>query len=171
MTTSAGPQTTASMDSESDPTLVISDEEEAANNNDIHNSSVSVVFQCSKCTKTFKNKNLLKAHEKRHIPAECFVCKQSFTNDSCLKRHYRSHENRKIECGKCGTDFNNINDVYTHLVESHKVDNTQNLEKSYICDTCNSEFHTEVFIRKHLVECNKETGILKYKMVVGSIRN
>ena len=63
----------------------------------------SEVALCEVCSKTFKNKYVLKVHmknhgEKTHI---CEVCSKSFVNKYLLKEHSLTHTQQKSQCQIC----------------------------------------------------------------------
>ncbi|XP_071353963.1 zinc finger protein 770 [Trachinotus anak] len=83
------------------------------------------VFECDKCSESFKSKNDLKQHlcsanvqpkmsesaQKNH----CDICFKNFVSPSKLKRHYLIHTGqRPFKCDICGKTFTQSAHVRTH---------------------------------------------------------
>lgn len=85
----------------------------------------AVRFICSQCGKEFKERNILKNHEKIHLPDElklkhpCIYCGKKFVNGHCLKIHIaRVHEKVALHtCELCGKGCITKSDLKWHMVK------------------------------------------------------
>lgn len=127
----------------------------------------STKFICSVCGRSFKEKQILKNHEKIHLPDEeklkypCKFCEKKFINSHCLKVHVaRIHE--KISyffCEICGKGCTTKSDLLWHM-DKH----TQ--ERNYSCDLCGLKFKSTNSLRNHkrrheAIELNKQCSVCK----------
>lgn len=84
----------------------------------------AVKFMCSICGKEFKERQILKNHEKIHLPDElklkhpCSYCGKKFVNSHCLKIHIaRVHEKVALHtCELCGKGCITKSDLKWHMV-------------------------------------------------------
>lgn len=127
----------------------------------------AIKFICSICGRSFKEKQILKNHEKIHLPDEeklkypCTFCEKKFINSHCLKVHVaRIHE--KVSyffCEICGKGCTTKSDLLWHM-DKH----TQ--ERNYSCDICGLKFKSTNSLRNHkrrheAIEANKQCQICK----------
>lgn len=83
-------------------------------------------FVCSQCGKQFKERQVLKNHEKVHLPDElklkhpCLQCDKKFVNSHCLKIHVlRIHERVALHtCELCGKGCITKSDLKWHMVSA-----------------------------------------------------
>lgn len=142
----------------------------------------AIKFICSICGRSFKEKQILKNHEKIHLPDElklkypCTQCDKKFTNSSCLKVHIaRIHEKvAYFFCEVCGKGCTTKSDLICHM-DKHVQ------EKNYPCDICGLKFKSTNALRIHKRRhqateptvqcpiCNKEfrsnTALSNHKLV------
>lgn len=119
-----------------------------------HNSSKhgpdAVRFICSQCGKEFKERNILKNHEKIHLPDElklkhpCSYCGKKFVNGHCLKIHIaRVHEKVALHtCELCGKGCITKSDLKWHM-DKHVE------ERNYECEICHLKFKSTNSLRIH----------------------
>lgn len=73
---------------------------------------------CKFCTKLFKNKYVLIAHEKRHENKGKFICNEcgkGFDSKGCLSRHIKVHTGEKeFQCEVCRRCFSSSNNLRLH---------------------------------------------------------
>lgn len=127
----------------------------------------AIKFICSVCGRSFKEKQILKNHEKIHLPDEeklkypCKFCHKKFINSHCLKVHVaRIHE--KVSyffCEICGKGCTTKSDLLWHM-DKH----TQ--ERNHPCDVCGLKFKSTNSLRNHkrrheAIEANKQCPICK----------
>ena len=71
-----------------------------------------VIFNCSKCDKSFAYSSALKKHEKIHTdekPFSCSKCDKAFRDSGNLKTHERIHTDEKpFSCSKCDKKFTSV---------------------------------------------------------------
>ena len=86
----------------------------------------AVKFMCAICGKEFKERQILKNHEKIHLPDElklkhpCIYCGKKFVNSHCLKIHIaRVHEKVALHtCELCGKGCITKSDLKWHMVRT-----------------------------------------------------
>lgn len=89
----------------------------------------AVKFVCSQCGKQFKERQILKNHERVHLPDElklkvsCGYCAKKFVNGHCLKIHIaRIHEKVALHtCELCGKGCITKSDLKWHMVSSQSI--------------------------------------------------
>lgn len=87
----------------------------------------AVRFMCAICGKEFKERQILRNHEKIHLPDElklkhpCSYCAKKFVNSHCLKIHVaRVHEKVALHtCELCGKGCITKSDLKWHMVSVH----------------------------------------------------
>ncbi|XP_070490842.1 gastrula zinc finger protein XlCGF26.1-like [Chironomus tepperi] len=107
-------------------------------------------FICSQCGRSFKEKQILKNHERVHLPDEqklkypCSYCDKKFVNNHCLKIHIaRIHERVAFFfCEICGKGCTTKSDLLWHM-DKH----TQ--ERNFSCEICSLKFKSSNSLRIH----------------------
>ncbi|XP_055546861.1 zinc finger protein 250-like [Wyeomyia smithii] len=94
--------------------------------------------QCDKCGKTFKNKFLLKAHQKSNHshdkPFSCSLCSKPFKRKDTLQNHLRVHtKEQPYTCKHCPRSF-------AQLIDKNRHENSHNLEYPLRCSVCDKGF-------------------------------
>ena len=110
------------------------------------------------CGKTFKTKNCLESHQKRHKKEllKCTLerCEQTFTGKRSLKRHITDiHPSvpKSYLCRACDQSFYTLGKRMYHQKQVH-----QTLDKPIICgiNNCNQEFTSQYYYRDHIRRCH-----------------
>lgn len=151
--------------------------------NNFSPNELGLIYHCPKCNKSFKNRYIFNAHEKRHKfkgQYLCNVCGKGFSSPSCLTRHNRVHTGeKKYECSECHKRFpssNNLN-LHTRIHSglkpylctvcgkrfSHPTGLTYHMrthtnEKPYVCELCGKKFAIQCHYHRHKMT---HSGILK----------
>lgn len=107
-------------------------------------------FICSECGKEFKDRQLLKNHERSHLPDDlklkvpCSVCGKKFVSTHCMKIHVkRIHEKCAVfTCETCGKTFVTKSDLTWHRDKHTK-------ERNFECDICKCMFKSKNALRIH----------------------
>ena len=87
-------------------------------------------YPCDCCDKFFTTKGNLKQHkvvDKKNLKDEkqCPICSKTLKNLQNLKRHQKLHTNLEdIECDQCKKSFKTKNALSAHIVNEHKSNNT-----------------------------------------------
>ncbi|CRL07503.1 CLUMA_CG020469, isoform A [Clunio marinus] len=110
----------------------------------------AVKFICEICGKEFKERHILKSHEKVHLPDElklkhpCTYCPKKFVNNHCLKIHIaRIHEKVALHtCELCGKGCITKSDLKWHM-DKHIE------ERNYECNICHLKFKSTNSLRIH----------------------
>ena len=109
--------------------------------------SMDSTEKCNICEKSFKSKNVLKAHMKRHEQCEslCGECGKSFPNQIKLKDHIsRFHRNKTVSCPICFEFFSNHGQLKRHTRTLHLN------ERNHACDKCEKRFPDKVRLIQHI---------------------
>ena len=80
---------------------------------------------------------------------DCFDCGKSFKSRSRFIRHYKTRHSSltpEFRCFQCSSQFNYKRLLTTHISGTHN----QNPGSQYICDICEKEFSSEVYVRVHI---------------------
>ena len=88
--------------------------------------------KCQRCSKTFKNDNTLKKHQRVHCMLKklykCRYCDRQLSSNSALVRHERLHRGeRPYECHLCQKCFADKSGCIRHIRVRHHLDNTTKL--------------------------------------------
>lgn len=110
----------------------------------------AVRFICTQCGKEFKERQILKNHEKIHLPDElklkhpCTYCPKKFVNSHCLKIHIaRVHEKVPLHtCELCGKGCITKSDLKWHM-DKHIE------ERNFECEICQLKFKSTNSLRIH----------------------
>lgn len=110
----------------------------------------AVRFMCAICGKEFKERQVLKNHEKIHLPDElklkhpCTYCAKKFVNSHCLKIHIaRVHEKVALHtCELCGKGCITKSDLKWHM-DKHVE------ERNFECEICHLKFKSTNSLRIH----------------------
>ncbi|KAK4882105.1 hypothetical protein RN001_005424 [Aquatica leii] len=110
-------------------------------------SDLGSLFFCSPCNKSFKNKYIFNAHEKRHEfkgQFLCNVCGKGFSSQSCLTRHNRVHTGeKKYECKECHKRFPSSNNLNLHSRIHSGL-------RPYLCTVCGKSFSHPTGLTYHM---------------------
>ncbi|XP_023239756.1 zinc finger protein 62 homolog [Centruroides sculpturatus] len=109
------------------------------------------MFVCGYCNKSFKTKNMLKAHSKTHIE-KCNICKKELLSKTSLICHQRTHYDVKpYLCKVCSRRFISNSELKRHQ-STHNKDNLR-----YVCEICKKGFYDKSrFLRHQPVHEKKE---------------
>ena len=78
-------------------------------------------IRCDSCGKSYKHKESLSKHRKRHCGSEsphhkCDQCEKAYYRPDCLKKHkMRDHEKKQFTCEFCGLKYNDERYVRVHM--------------------------------------------------------
>ncbi|KAG5673972.1 hypothetical protein PVAND_003968 [Polypedilum vanderplanki] len=106
-------------------------------------------YNCKICNKEFAGNQLLRNHEKTHLPenerfqVECEICGKKLSSKYSLRHHITTvHEQQKtILCHLCSKAFSNRSNLKSHLI-SHTTENVR-------CEICHSTFKNSVSLQSH----------------------
>lgn len=105
--------------------------------------------ECQICLHQFKERSVLKAHMKTHLPDaekylfECEYCNKCLVNKSSLQHHISTiHQSAKNHfCHLCGRAFGHKSNLRSHLI-SHQTENVS-------CDVCSKVFKNRISLQSH----------------------
>eukprot|EP00117_Sycon_ciliatum_P045371 scpid62829/ scgid32621/ Zinc finger protein 587 len=105
-------------------------------------------YECTICSKSFKDKHDFRRHERIHSgerPFKCPTCNKSFSQASNLEKHRRIHSDDKPhECDVCGKSFIERAKLQRHL-------RTHSGEQPYQCLVCQRFFSQKHHLRTHML--------------------
>ncbi|XP_068241557.1 zinc finger protein 236-like isoform X1 [Palaemon carinicauda] len=110
--------------------------------------SVSEVYECQDCKKTYNKMANFKAHRRTHTQNKghsCNICNKNFNSQQSLKVHMKQHNRPSVEvlhCGSCPEKFNSFSQLMKHMQLGHS--------SIWKCPICEQIFETSVAFRKHL---------------------
>lgn len=82
-------------------------------------------YECTICSKTFKQRGDLRAHVRRHQivePYRCEKCDFETLNEEGLNKHLKLHANQNYLCHICNKIVSRGNNLSRHLKEKHNLD-------------------------------------------------
>ena len=118
------------------------------------------LYSCTECTATFKDRETLLVHLKRHRKSfQCSQCGHNFFNRGHLSEHITTvHKGIKPhKCKKCAESFGKKYNLKRHILNKHikkvadKGNDDEKTEKDrpHKCDLCNKIFKTKLTLRRH----------------------
>ena len=105
-------------------------------------------FQCLKCNKFLKTKDVLRCHIKRHENAEgykrkCPICSTTLSCKESLNIHMRTHtKERKYKCQTCDASF-----IQSNALTIHTRWHTG--ERPFSCGVCHKRFTQTSHLNTH----------------------
>ena len=114
------------------------------------------------CESEFAVKTELKVHQGKHTDSLKFECKQcgkSFRMKEGLHMHMRKHSDTKIVCAECGKQFNSekgfdvhmkVHDRKTDLQSYQKKKKNSGLAELFPCPICSKIFKRNEQVEKHM---------------------
>ncbi|CAL1543596.1 unnamed protein product [Lymnaea stagnalis] len=117
-------------------------------------------YACKPCGKSFKDRNNLWLHKKRHPnavkPYKCDLCNREFAVHRWLSDHMQRHTvERNFPCGLCGKKYLTLGDVRMHERRHTKL-------AIFICSYCDRKFIYQSELKAHL---QKHQGIRSNKNI------
>ncbi|XP_030647555.1 hypermethylated in cancer 2 protein-like [Chanos chanos] len=104
-------------------------------------------FQCTSCSRSYKDPATLQQHEKTHWLCRsfsCDICGKMFTQRGTMTRHMRSHLGLKpFACEECGMRFTRQYRLTEHM-------RVHSGEKPYECQICGGKFTQQRNLISHL---------------------
>ncbi|XP_052861093.1 zinc finger protein OZF-like [Anopheles cruzii] len=108
---------------------------------------------CDVCGQVCKSKELLRVHQRIHLPVEqwpyqCGVCEQRFVSRSGMINHQATHlptNERAHVCGMCQKSF-----AFRYTLARHMRLHDQGQRKRFVCEFCAKRFSTETGLKAHL---------------------
>ncbi|XP_060921397.1 transcription factor E4F1 isoform X4 [Labrus mixtus] len=108
--------------------------------------TISKLYQCPHCNRSFKGLNYFRFHVKGHLgykPFKCTLCHKEFLTGYLLKKHMEVHvSERRYKCGECGKLYKTIGHVREHM-RAHSD------ERPYQCSRCSKGYKTKNALQVH----------------------
>ncbi|XP_014210736.1 zinc finger protein 184 [Copidosoma floridanum] len=105
------------------------------------------LYECNKCTKRFKHKQLLQRHQIVHSedrPYPCGSCTASFKTKANLLNHQSTHTGEKKHCCElCNMKFAHKTSLTLHY-------RTHTGQKPYKCEVCTKSFSQNGNLQEHM---------------------
>lgn len=111
-------------------------------------------FKCDSCPRTFKSKDTLRIHKKKHLGKNflCEECGKRFTLKSQLAFHYCTRDRfRPYKCIICGHRFKTAECLCRHR-------KTHSTVRDYECSLCNTTFGRKDNLERHMKNLHQETA-------------
>ncbi|KAM9785207.1 transcription factor E4F1 isoform X3 [Syngnathus typhle] len=108
--------------------------------------TVSKLYTCPHCDRSFKGLNYFRFHVKGHLgykPFKCTLCQRDFLSGYLLKKHMEVHvSERRYKCGECGKLYKTVGHVREHM-RAHSD------ERPYHCARCKKAYKTKNALQVH----------------------
>lgn len=107
------------------------------------------IFPCRFCDKSFRHKNDIDNHERKHTgekPYKCHYegCERAFSIKSGLQTHIKVvHQNFRFQCDECEAEFSSSVARRNHKLVKHST------ERAFSCGDCGKCFATNSFLLQH----------------------
>lgn len=121
-------------------------------------------FPCPKCTSRCKTLKNLHAHLRTHeAPREeglenlqCHKCLKIFQSQKQLTLHFYTHREKFFCCDKCGSKFNNREQVKNHVLRHVGLFQKKVSHQRIICDQCSMMVYSHKIKRHKLIHHSDE---------------
>nr|XP_053626757.1 zinc finger protein 236-like isoform X2 [Cherax quadricarinatus] len=109
--------------------------------------SVSKVYECTECKKTFRKLPHLRSHRRIHNQNKtnhCSTCNKTFSSFCALKEHQRQHSrsSNTHQCNNCPERFPNLSRLLKHMQVEHS--------SVWHCPVCELVFESSSTFQRHL---------------------
>lgn len=123
----------------------------AAPRNRAGNSTKYNWYSCSRCKRTYRNPDDLKAHKCTAKPLKCAHCEATFNKSGFLKRHERMvHvEAKSYSCDRCGKFFSKSGNLKQHQ-KAKRCERHHCASELFPCSFCQFSFTMKSYLRKHI---------------------
>jgi len=133
----------------------------------VHRSEMEKSHVCTRCGKSFKTKQRLRAHEFRHSGAKPFACRScggAFPDRGGLSKHIRTvHASRaQFACPSCGKTANRLDNLRVHM-RTHGDPSLINLTAEELAASTTTD---NIFEKVHPVDPLPETVVPKLPVPV-----
>ncbi|KAG7160216.1 Zinc finger protein 236-like 2, partial [Homarus americanus] len=109
--------------------------------------SVSKVYECTECKKTFLKQNHLRSHRRIHNQDktyQCTTCNKVCSSSHAVKEHQRLHTRmaNNHHCNNCSEKFSNLNQLLKHMQVEHS--------SVWRCPVCEHVFKSSSTFQRHI---------------------
>nr|XP_045610997.1 zinc finger protein 236-like isoform X2 [Procambarus clarkii] len=108
--------------------------------------SLSKVYECTDCKKTFRKLPHLRSHRRIHNQSKthCSICNKTCSSSHEFKEHQREHAqtSNTHQCNNCSERFPNFNQLLKHMQIEHS--------SVWRCPVCGHVFESSTRFQKHL---------------------
>ena len=136
----------------------------------VHKGKYNGKYSCTKCEKSYSNKNALAYHEQKHedIKFICSLCGFQSSTDRGLTKHSELNHGEKsqtseFKCEKCGVSFSLKSNFNRHNRENHyeskvNFDYVEDLDslKMIKCENCDKTFKRKSDLKRHFGSAHSE---------------
>lgn len=113
----------------------------------LHNPDLREPYVCDMCGKSFKVKNTMVNHRRRHETGhifKCELCPYTAKYKDYLKRHMPIHTGElKYLCTECPARYVSKGSLSDHIKLKHT-------EPAFKCDSCHKAYHSSLTLQRHI---------------------
>ena len=117
------------------------------------NNHERMVYKCSYCPETFKNKLIMNGHKKKAhyglLDFACSICEKKFVEQQGFLKHQTAvhgFSSKHSQCKECNATLSSQRNLFNHYISFHAKDQVE----KHNCPVCNKKFILLDYLKVHL---------------------